>query len=250
MRLLSRWRFVAALSVLTLTAWGVGHPGRLFAREQAATTRTAREGTLAKTSRHQFEVFFYSTGVRVFPLDSMGSPIDVSKLNGTATFYHPNSPQPWFSRPIRAGSATGGQAPTSLDLAIGLETVPATGSKVAFEVVGLTDPMEQSASFTVPVGFVKPPSESTSTLPVAPVTATATSPRYVYGLGYYGYGYYAYPGPEAAPAQAAGPAIYGYGAQTQSSQSGYSSDTVGPGHRDWSTDRSNGLAKPWMKSMD
>ena len=247
MHRLSSCRIVTGVSVLTLAVWGVCHQNKIFAQQSAATTRTAREGNLAKTPRHQFEVFFYSTGVRVFPLDASGSSIDVSKLNGTATFYHPNSPNPWFSRPIRAGTAVAGQAPTSLDLAIGLETVPGAGSKVVFEVVGLADPTEQSASFTVPVWFVKVPPESVSSLPTAPPTATAPSPRYVYGLGYYGYGYYTYPGPEVEPAQAAGPVIYGYGAP---SQSGYSSDTVGPGHRDWSTGRSNGLAKPWMRAMD
>ena len=247
MRAMLSRRIAVSVSVLTLTAWSLVQQGRVQARQGAATTRTAQGENLAKTARHKFEVFFYTTGLRVFPFDAAGGPIDVAKLGGTATFYHPNSSKPWFSRSLRVGTNTPGQAQRSLDVVIDLATVPPTGSKVVFEVTGLTDSTEPSALFTVPVSFVTASVESVAGLPAAPARAAAPSPRYVYGPGYYGYGYYIYPGPEVAPAQSVGPAVYGYGT---SSPHGSSSDTVGPGHRDWSTGRSNGLAKPWMRAMD
>ena len=181
--------------------------------------------------------------MRVFPLNAAGTPLDIAKLTGSATFYHPNSPKPWFTRSLQAATYSTEKSPISLDLAIGLGTVPPTGSKVVFEITGLSDSTETFSTFTIPVAFVESPGESVA----APAPAVAPSPRYVYGPGYYGYGYYAYPGPETTPAQVAGPTHYGY---STPSPYGYSSGTVGPGHRDWSSGRDNGLAKPWLKAMD
>ena len=243
MRAMLRWKLILSVSVLTLIAWSIGHRGLVIAQEGATPMRTARGGNLAKTTHYQFEVFFYKTGLRVFPLNESGKPLDIAKLAGSATFYHPNSPKPWFTRSLQAATYLTEKSPTSLDLAIGLGTVPPTGSKVVFEITGLSDPTETSSTFTVPVAFVESPGESVA----APATVVVPSARYVYGPGYYGYGYYAYPGPETTPDQVAGPTHYGY---STPSQYGYSSDAIGPGHRDWSTGRDNGLAKPWLKAMD
>ncbi len=218
-----------------------GQFGAVGAQEETKATKSARGGTLAKTSRNQFEVFYYPTGLRVYPLDSAGSPIDAAKLSGTATFYHPNSPKPWFSRPLH-GDATSAAAPASLDLVIGMRTVPAMGAKVVFEIAGLPNAAEPTATFTVPVEFVKTRIAATS--PSAPPGTIAPSPRYVYGPGYYGYGYYQYPGPETAPAPRSSPAVYGY--RNRSGSSG--------GTHDWTTGQtlpSGGLiGKPWLRPMD
>ena len=234
---------VVALAGLALaSAWGIVRSGDALAQEQAKVAKSTRGGLLATTTHHQFEVFFYPTGVRVFPKDHAGAALDAAKLSATATFYHPNSPQPWFERPLR-GTAE------SLDLAIGLANAPRTGAKASFQVVGLPGGDESVASFTVPLEFVP----EAATQPVAPAAATTPSPRYVYAPGYYGYGYYAYPGPETVPQPTASAHTYYSTPRYYSTPSGHyrgDGDSVGPGHRDWSTGRDNGLAKPWMRPMD
>lgn len=105
-------------------------------------------GVMAKSKRHQFEVVFRKDGLAVYPSGPDGKPLDAARLSGTATFYHPNSPQPWFSRPIRAGGAGATGAPLALSL--DLSKVPTTSAKVVFEVSGLSDPAETTATFTVP----------------------------------------------------------------------------------------------------
>jgi hypothetical protein len=221
-----------------------GYLGRAGAQDEAKPARSARGGALAKTARHQFEVFFYTTGLRVFPMDAAGSPLVASRMTGTATFYHPNSPRPWFTRPLRGATAVPGQALGSLDLVIGLGKVPPSGARVAFEVAGLADPSEPAATFTVPVEFATAPAGSAAGHPAAP--AAAPSPSYVYGPGYYGYGYYGYPGPESAPAQEGSRTVYAYPSRTSSSGAGFEAS-----HRDWSTGRDNlPLSKPWLRPMD
>jgi len=216
--------------------------GYAAAEERVTITKSERGGIVAATDRHRFEVFFYPTGIRVFTRDQAGQPISTAKLLGSATFYHPNSPKPWFSRPLRAGTE-------SLDLSIGLGSVPPSGVRVAFEVSGLPGVDKGSVTFTVPLEFVAEPTAQ----PVAPVTASGTSPRYVYAPGYYGYGYYSYPGPETVPqAAATQPSYYGTARTYGNPGSHFSGDgdSVGAGHRDWSSGRDSSLAKPWLRPRD
>src|SRR5581483_4733079 len=170
---------VMALAGMSLAgAWGLLRTGGALGQEQAKADKSTRGGLLAKTEHHQFEAFFYPTGVRVFAWDHSGAAIDATKLDATATFYHPNSPKAWFSRPLRG---TG----ESLDLAIGLGNAPRTGARVTFQVSGLPGGDESVATFTVPLEFVPHPTSQ----PAAPPTVATPSPRYVYAPGYYGYGY-------------------------------------------------------------
>ena len=253
------WIFMALAGVFALAE----------ARGESGPVRSARGGLLAKTQRSRFEVFFYATGLRVFPQDVAEAPLDAAKLTGTATFYHPNSPKPWFAHTLRSTAATHGQA-ASLDLVIGLRKVPPTGAKVTFEIAGLPDPAEPTATFTVPFEFVKIPTESPAANPTPPQGGVVSSPRYIYAPGYYGFGFYHYAGPETAPPSRRGPAVplSGYGQVPSASPSSplpylsgghavsilpsaNSSDaTVGPGHRDWTTGRDLPLAKPWLRPLD
>jgi hypothetical protein len=149
-------KVLAWVVVFTLAnTWGSSPVGSAMADEESKLTRSARGGAVATVGAYQFEVFFYTTGLRVFPRDSAGAPIDASKLTGTATFYHPNSPEPWFARPLHSSASGSGQVSESLDLVIGLSTVPPSGAKVAFEVAGLPNPAKPRARFTVPVEFVE-----------------------------------------------------------------------------------------------
>lgn len=226
-------------------AWSFGRVGTAVAQDPTVT-KSARGGLLAKSERNQFEVFFYPTGLRLFLMDSSGHPIEASRLTGTATFYHPNSPKPWFTRPLRGGTASAGEAPASLDLVIGLGTVPPKGAKVKFEVGGLPDSAESLAVVTLPVEFVV---TQAATNPTAPPAGAAPDPRYVYGPGYSGFGYYQYPGPQAAPAAVSSPTVYTYSTPRGRSSGGSSGST-----HDWSTGRdypAGGLiSKPWLRPMD
>ncbi len=254
---------VVLAGIVLASTWGASRLGLVVAQEETKPAKSARGGLLAKSHGHQFEVFFYPTGVRVFPMDPAGKPIDASQLAGTATFYHPNSPKPWFSRPLQG-------TPTSLDLAIGLSNAPPSGAKVAFEITGVPGRADSKAAFTVPLEFV--PQPAAQPIVAQPTTPgfVAPSPRYIYGPGYYGFGYYRYHGAGTAPSSRIVPGVplSGYGRVPSASPSSplpylsgghavsilpsanSSNATVGPGHRDWTTGRDIPLAKPWLRPMD
>jgi hypothetical protein len=145
-----RLKFLAALGTVVgfgLSGLALGHDGH----DHGAATHGVVE---AKTERHHFEVVFSRGGLRLYAHGADHKPVDPSRLAATATFYHPSTPKPWFSRELKADAASAGQAPTSLGLAIDLSKVPTNGAKVAFQVTGLADSAEPSASFTVPFTVV------------------------------------------------------------------------------------------------
>ena len=222
---------------------------RADAGDEAPPTKSARGGFLGKTERHQFEVFFYAEGIRIFPQDSTGKGLDAKNLSAIATFYHPNSPSPWFDRPLQPATAAAGQPSTSLVRAIGLGTVPESGVKVVFEVSGLTDPAETSASFTVPFALMTPQ------VPAPAATDGTASPRFIYASGYQGVGYYANPGPQSAPPRRRELVRFlprGFPAAPPGRKRAPvpAPARVGPGARDWTTGRRSRLPKPWLRPMD
>lgn len=113
-------------------------------------------GKVAMTREYHFEVVFAKDGLKVYPRSHEDQPFDASRLTGTATFYHPNSPKPWFERKLAPTAASPGQVSFSIGTAIELGKVPASGAKVEFKVEGLPEPAERTAAFTVP--FALPPS--------------------------------------------------------------------------------------------
>jgi hypothetical protein len=143
-----RWKSLAALGVALVVGPGLGGLSR--AHEGHDHGAASHGGTVAKTKHYQFEVVFAKDGLKVYPYEQENKPLDASRLAGTSTFYHPNTPKPWFARPLRATSTSPGQAPASLNLGMDLSRVPAKGAKVAFEITGLPDPAEPTATFTVP----------------------------------------------------------------------------------------------------
>lgn len=234
---------VPSLTVLLLGGLaGFFLVARTGAGDDATVAKSGRGGLLAKTERHRFEVFFYPTGIRVFPQDSAGKSLDATNMSAIAIFYHPSSPNPWFDRSLRAGPVSAGEARASLDEVVDLGAVPASGAKVVFEVTGLGDPADPSTSFTVPVEFV-------TSQTAAPAATGSASPRYVYAAGSEGVGYYANPGPQSAPParQAARSAPPPRSSRTSTS-SGSRPATVGAGARDYSTGRRSRLSKPWLPS--
>ncbi len=106
-------------------------------------------GKVAMTEEYHFEVVLAKDGLKVYPRSHEDKPVDASRLTGTATFYHPNSPRPWFDRKLVPTAASPGQAASSIGTSIDLSKVPA-GAKVGFKVEGLPEPAETTATFTVP----------------------------------------------------------------------------------------------------
>jgi hypothetical protein len=172
MRATSKVMVVVAV-LLGVTSLSVG-PDRGWAQHETLATRSVRDGTLARTAHYQFEVFCYATGVRIFVTDRAGAAVSASGLNGAATFYHPNSPDPWFTQPLHPAAAQPGQPAESLDLAMDLSTVPISGATVTFEVAGLPDPREPTAKFRTP--FTPLNSGSSSSHAVAVLIPNPTYP--------------------------------------------------------------------------
>ena len=124
--------------------------GPVAAQEGHDHAGATHAGDQAQTKRYHFEAAFSKAGLKLTAHGRDHKAIDVSGLSATATFYHPSSAKPWFTRKLRPGAASQGQAPTSLELAMDLSKVPAKGARVSFQVSGLPDPAEPTATFTVP----------------------------------------------------------------------------------------------------
>jgi hypothetical protein len=174
------WFRQALPGVLSIAALGVAiasaraqEPPRPPA-EAPQTSLTPRGGVLARTEHYQFEVIFYKTGVRIFPRDAAEKPVAVASLAGTATFALPGAPKP-FVYPLQGAPAEKAPAASSVDLALDLSKVPASGTKVTFQINGLPDPAEPSASFTVP--FVLPGNAPVAAAPRRIVPATLSITR-------------------------------------------------------------------------
>lgn len=129
-----------------------------LAQETRDAVKPEHGGILAESRGYRFEVLFRDDGVWVYPRRKDGQAMAPSALSGTVTFYHPNSPRPWFSRPLQATA----HGPASvLSVAIGLSSVPAQGAKAIVQVTGLPDARESSAMLSVPVVLNHAPRGST-----------------------------------------------------------------------------------------
>jgi hypothetical protein len=107
-------------------------------------------GTVSMTKEYHFEVVFTKDGLKVYPRSHEDKPVAAPGIAGAATFYHPNSPKPWFERKLTATAASSGEVPPSIGASIDLSKVPATGVKVEIKVTGLPEPAETTATFSVP----------------------------------------------------------------------------------------------------
>jgi hypothetical protein len=107
-------------------------------------------GTIAMKSNHHFEAVFSKDGITLYPMTAAHKPVDGTHLSARATFYQPNSPTSWFSQRLHAGAGPGAKP---LVAEVDLSQVPSRGVTVTFQVAGLPDPHERSATFTVPFSF-------------------------------------------------------------------------------------------------
>ncbi len=239
----STQKIVAMAGIGLMVVLGLELCGRVVAQEVTSRVRSPRGGILATAEGHQFEVFFYRTGVRVFLLDASGRLVDASGLTGHATFYHPNAPDaPWFSRPLHPDQTTADHLPASLVLSVGLASAPRKGVEVDFEIVGLESKTSSTAEFKVPLEFVSTKAARPAALPLARSPEQTPVRRVVTASSGFA---------EAAPATVTQPAItpFSYGGAPAGAFAGESSEgPIGYRYRDWTTGRGNlPLAKPWLQ---
>jgi hypothetical protein len=88
-----------------------------WAAELLDQARTSHGGVESKTKRHRFEAVFAKSGVKLYVHGADHKPVDVSHLSASATFYHPSSPNPWFSRKLRPAGSAGVLSQTRLSCA-------------------------------------------------------------------------------------------------------------------------------------
>jgi hypothetical protein len=237
-------KIVATAVSYLLAGFSLTLCGQVDAQDVTSRVRSARGGILATAEGHQFEVFFYPSGVRVYLLDASGRPVDASGLTGHATFYHPNAPDsPWFSRPLHLDQTTSDHSPVSLELSVGLERAPRKGVEAVFEIVGLQGEASSTAEFKIPVEFVGSRAAKTSAtlgsrspeqLPVASQVVQVSSVSMDTGPTF---GTQSVVNPLTYSASTPG------GVFTWASYSGNFVDF----HRDWTTGRINlPLSKPWL----
>src|SRR5271157_62756 len=207
--------------------------------EETKFSHTKRGGILVAAEGYRFEVFFYRTGVRVFPLDNAGNAVDTSRLTASATFYHSNAPrEPWFSRPLHPDPTDTGNEPSSLVLSIGLAKVPEKATTVAFEVIGLSGPTASTATFRVPLEFVAKAADTNN---------ISSDPRKIARLGYEGNRPDVVSEPRTLPQPAEATPAYVGTRMDSGSNTSKNATTAGPMRRDWTTGRDNlPLAKPWL----
>lgn len=185
-RRLTLFALLIALPALTLSA-SAGDDAK------PALEISPRGGLLTRTQAHQFEVFFYPSGLRVYPRNLQGQPLDPQQLAGTATFLVSGQSKPWFSRALSPRRSLTGQTKGSLTLAMDLSSVPRTGVSVRFEVVGLGEEGEERVAFDLPFELVRTPAApalSPQPAPTPTASVAPTTPPYVYSQGYYGVGFY------------------------------------------------------------
>ena len=79
----------ARVGVVLTGLIGLLRTGMVSAQEETEFPKSPRGGILATAEGYRFEIFFYPTGARVFPLDGTGKPTDASRLAGGALFVTP-----------------------------------------------------------------------------------------------------------------------------------------------------------------
>ena len=223
---------------------GPGMVRRGNAQDEPKIIWSSRGGMLTTVEGHRFEVFFYPTGVRVFPMDETGKPMDVRRLSGQATFFHPNDPDtPWFVRPLRPTEPRPDHPARSLDLSIGLASVPRQGATVQFEILGLESPNASTADFRIPLRFVADPQGRREEAVRLRLDETATiaesSPRVVVARTTFA--------SSPTPRPAVAPLIFVLPTIVPVTETIEDFSSFGTRNRDWSTGRTNlPLSRPWL----
>ena len=78
---------IVILGGLLTSLFGLDRARLAGAEQETKVSHSRRGGILVAAEGYRFEVFFYPTGVRVFPLDAAGNAVDTSRLTASATVY-------------------------------------------------------------------------------------------------------------------------------------------------------------------
>ena len=249
-------KIIVILGGLLTSLFGLDRARLAGAEQETKVSHSKRGGILVAAEGHRFEVFFYPTGVRVFPLDAAGNAVDTSRLTASATIYYPGaSPERSLSRPLHPEPTDTGAAPSSLVASIGLADAPEKTTTVVFEIIGLSGPTASTATFKVPLEFVAKAA--------ATDTNISSEPRKIARLGYEGNRPDVVSEPRTLPQPADRPEVVSeprtlpqpaeatpaYVGTRMDSGSNTSKNATAAGlmYRDWTTGRDNlPLAKPWL----
>jgi len=241
---------ILILGGLLTSLFGLDRARLAGAEQETKVSHSRRGGILVAAEGHRFEVFFYPTGVRVFPLDAAGNAVDTSGLTASATVSYPGAPpERSLPRPLHPVPADTGAAPSSLVASIDLADAPEKTTTVVLEIIGLSGTTASTAGFEIPLEFVaKAAATSTPTNTPTPTNNnTSSEPRQIASLGPDGdrpdivSGPTTLPQPAAATPASAGTRI------TSGSGTSKNATSAGLMQRDWTTGRNNlPLSKPWL----
>ena len=146
---------IVILGGLLTSLFGLDRARLAGAEQETKVSHSRRGGILVAAEGHRFEVFFYPTGVRVFPLDAAGNAVDTSRLTASATVSYPGAPpERSLPRPLHPVPTDTGAAPSSLVASIGLADAPKKTTTVVFEIIGLSGTTASTAAFKIPLEFV------------------------------------------------------------------------------------------------
>ncbi len=146
---------VLIAGVLLTTLLAMDRARLIGAEEEARISHSKRGGILVATEGYQFEVFFYPTGVRVFPMDADEHPLDCSKLIANATVCYPEvPPDRWVVKTLLPAGTDQGDAQPCLVLRTGLADATEKSTLVAFEIIGLPRAAASTAAFKIPLESV------------------------------------------------------------------------------------------------
>jgi len=228
---------IVIVGVLLTSLFGLSRASLAAAEEEAKLSYSSRGGILVATAVHRFEVFFYPTGVRVFPLDAAANTVDTSRLTASATVSYPGAPpERSLSRPLHPEPSRPG-APSSLVASIGLADAPEKATMVAFEIMGLPGSTTSTAAFMIPLEFVAKTA----------ATNTSSESRQVASPGSDGNRPDVVSGPRTLPRPAEATPAYAVTRTTPGSSTSQNATTARLRQRDWPTGRDNlPLARPWL----
>ncbi len=247
---------IVILGGLLTSLFGLDRARLAGAEQETKVSHSRRGGILVAAEGHRFEVFFYPTGVRVFPLDAAGNAVDTSRLTASVTISYPGaSPERSLSRPLHPVPTDTGAAPSSLVASIGLADAPKKTTTVVLEIIGLSGTTASAATFTVPLEFVAKAA--------ATDTNISSEPRKIARVGYEGNRPEVVSEPRTLPQPADRPEVVSeprtlpqpaeatpaYVGTRMDSGGNTSQNATAAGlmRRDWTTGRDNlPLAKPWL----
>jgi hypothetical protein len=232
---------IVIVGVLLTSLFGLGRASLAGAEEETKLSYSSRGGILVATAVHRFEVFFYPTGVRVFPLDAAANTVDTSRLTASATVSYPGAPpERSLSRPLHPEPTLTGAASSSLVASIGLADALEKATMVDFEIMGLPGSTTTSTvAFMVPLEFVAKPA--------ATGTNTSSESRQIASPGSNGNRPDVVSAPRTLPRPAEATPAYAVTRPTPGSSTSQNATTARLRQRDWTTGRDNlPLARPWL----